>query len=87
MDTNDTYKQKLNTLLTKWDDQINLLYIMAKDAESDVKLKHIEELDVLHTKKRETFKLIKELESPSDDALEGDEMNSDSVWGNARSVA
>ncbi len=83
----DTYKQKMNTLIAKWNDQINLLYTMAKNAESDTKLKYIEELDMLHAKKREAINMIKELESASDDVLDKDEMNSDRVWGNIRSVA
>jgi len=87
MESNDTYKQRMNTLLTKWNDQINLLYEKAKNAESDAKLRYVEQLDVLHTKKREAAKLIQELETASGVAWEEVKMTKDKVWDNFRSVA
>jgi len=87
METNDTFKQRMNTLLTKWNDQINLLYAKAKNAESDAQLKYVEQLDVLHTKKREAAKLIQELENASGEVWGEVKMTKDNVWDNLRSVA
>jgi len=87
METNDTYKQRMNTLLTKWNDQINLLYAKAENAESDAQLKYVEQLDVLHTKRREATKMIQELENTSGEAWEEVKMTTATVWDNLRSVA
>ena len=80
METSETYKQKMTARLEKCYAEIYLLDVKAVQAESDAKLKYIEALDVLHTKKREAAKKIKEMEDTSGEAWEKVKLSADEVW-------
>ena len=65
MESNEIYKQKMVARLKRHCAEINALDVKAENAAIDTKLRYVEELDVLHTKKREAIKKICELENAS----------------------
>jgi uncharacterized protein YicC (UPF0701 family) len=79
METYETYKQKMIARLDKCSAEIDALDVKAENAVADVKLKYVEELDMLHTKKREAAKKIKELEAASGEAWENAKLTTDEV--------
>jgi len=80
METDETYKQRMIARLNKCYAEINALDVKAENAVADVKLKYVEELDVLHTKKREASKKIKELENASGETREKVKLTVDEIW-------
>lgn len=66
--------------LKKCNIEINALDVMAENSAVDTKLKYVEVLDVLHTKKRDAAKKIKELESASADTWVKIKLSVDEIW-------
>jgi len=80
MESYDTYKQKMIARLKRWNAEISLLDAKAENAAADTKLRYVSELDVLHAKKREAAKTLKELETASGEAWEKVRLTADEIW-------
>jgi hypothetical protein len=80
METSETYKKKMMARLEKCYVEIYLLDLIAVNAESDAQVRFVQELDVLHAKKREAAKKIQELEDASGEALEKAKRSADEIW-------
>jgi len=84
MKTKNTYKQKMIERLKRWNEEIYLLDVEAENASEDAKLRYVAKLDVLHAKKREAAKMLKELETASGEAWEKAKITADDVWDDLR---
>jgi len=87
METKETYKKKLEAQLNEWIAQIKLLDARAQNAEAGEKLRYLRDLDVLHAKRREVARKMKELETAGDDAWEKVKVTADDVWNYFRKSA
>lgn len=87
METKEAYKKNLDAQLNEWIAQIKLLEAKAGNAEAGEKLRYLRDLDVLHAKRREVERKMKELENSGDDAWEKVKVTADDVWNYFRKSA
>jgi hypothetical protein len=84
MKTKKEYIASLTSELNEWSDKIDHLITNSETATAELKLRYIEQLNVLRTKELTAIDKIKELEESSGDAWVTVKVTADKIWNDLR---
>ncbi len=84
MKTKDEYIENLASELKEWSAEIDLLTAKIEHTTADVKIKYVEELDILDAKRHLATAKMKELKEAGEDAWETVKKTADAVWDDLR---
>ena len=84
MKTKNEYIDSLATELKEWSAKIDLLVANSENATAEIKLRYIQDLNVLRTKELAAIEKIKELEEAGGDAWETVKETADKIWDDLR---